>query len=274
MQFVPAVADKAQSLTIYQRSPQWAAPFEQLHMPIDEGVRSLVRSVPFYQAWYRARLGWLLNDKVHESLQIDPSWDDDGRSINAANAGHRRFFTGTWSASSAGDAELLEKTLPSYPPFGKRMLLDNGWFRTLRRDHVELVVDPIDRVEAQGIRTRSGRLIEADVLVLATGFDVVHFLSSVTVEGIDSRLLSEEWDDDNGRAYLGLTVPGFPNLFCLYGPTRPPATAGATSTTSRLSSTTSSTCSARCARAARPRSTSSSRCTTTTTGESTRRTAR
>ena len=147
MQFVPAVADTAQSLTIYQRSPQWAAPFEQLHMPIDEGVRSLVRSVPFYQAWYRARLGWLLNDKVHESLQIDPSWDDDGRSINAANAGHRRFFTRYMERELGGDAELLEKTLPSYPPFGKRMLLDNGWFRTLRRDHVELVVDPIDRVK-------------------------------------------------------------------------------------------------------------------------------
>ena len=54
----------------------------------------------------------------------------------------------------------------------------------------------------------------------------MHFLSSVTVEGIDSRLLSEEWDDDNGRAYLGLTVPGFPNLFCLYGPNAAPGHGG------------------------------------------------
>jgi 4-hydroxyacetophenone monooxygenase len=226
MQFVPAVVDSVQSLTIFQRSPQWAAPFEEFHKPIDVAVRSLLRSVPYYQAWYRARLGWNLNDKIHASLQIDPSWEDEGRSINAVNAGHRRFFTRYMERELGGDAELLEKTLPSYPPFGKRMLLDNGWFRTLRREHVELVVDPVLHVEPEGIRTQSGRLIEADVLVLATGFDVVHFLSGVNVEGIDRQVLNEVWDGDNGRAYLGLTVPGFPNMFCLYGPNAAPGHGG------------------------------------------------
>jgi 4-hydroxyacetophenone monooxygenase len=61
-------------------------------------------------------------------------------------------------------------------------------------------------------------LIEADVLVLATGFDVVHYLAGVDIEGTAGQQLRHVWDDDNGRAYLGLTVPGFPNLFCLYGP--------------------------------------------------------
>jgi 4-hydroxyacetophenone monooxygenase len=226
MQFVPAIVDTVRSLTVYQRSPQWAAPFEEFHKPIDLAVRSLLRSVPYYQAWYRARLGWNLNDKIHESLQIDPSWDDGGRSINPINAGHRRFFTRYMERELDGDPALLEKTLPAYPPFGKRMLLDNGWFRTLRREHVELVVDPILRVERQGIRTRSGRLIETDVLVLATGFDVVHFLSSVCVQGVDGQVLGEVWDGDNGRAYLGLTVPGFPNMFCLYGPNAAPGHGG------------------------------------------------
>ena len=226
MQLVPAVVDSVKSLTIYQRSPQWAAPFEEFHKPIDMAVRSLMRSVPVYRAWYRARLGWLLNDKIHDSLQIDRSWDDAGRSINAINAGHRRFFTRYMERELGGDRELLETTLPAYPPFGKRMLLDNGWFRALRRDHVELVVDPIVRVEPEGIRTRSGRLVEVDALVLATGFDVVHFLSSVQVQGADGRELSTVWEGDNGRAYLGLTVPGFPNLFCLYGPNAAPGHGG------------------------------------------------
>ena len=62
--------------------------------------------------------------------------------------------------------------------------------------------------------------------VLATGFDVVHFLSSVNVQGIDGQLLNTVWEGDNGRAYLGLTVPGFPNMFCLYGPNAAPGHGG------------------------------------------------
>jgi 4-hydroxyacetophenone monooxygenase len=226
MQFVPTVADDVASMTIFQRSPQWAAPFNEYHKPIEADLRSLLRSVPVYRAWYKARLGWMLNDKVHRSLQIDPEWNDEGRSINAINAGHRRFFTRYMESELDGDADLLAKTLPSYPPFGKRMLLDNGWFRTLRRDNVDLVVDPIDKVEADGIRTKSGALVEVDALVLATGFDVVHYLASVDVRGVDGTSIKEVWNSDDGRAYLGLTVPGFPNLFCLYGPNAAPGHGG------------------------------------------------
>lgn len=226
MQLVPAVVDAVSELTVFQRTPQWAAPFEEFHQPIDEAARSLIRSVPAYRAWYRARLGWMLNDKVHESLQIDPDWQDEGRSINAANAGHRRFFSRYMERELGGDEKLLAKALPSYPPFGKRMLLDNGWFRALRRDHVDLVVDPIERIEQTGVRTTTGQLVDVDVLVLATGFDVVHYLSSVDVTGVDGQVLREVWDGDDGRAYLGLTVAGFPNLFCLYGPNAAPGHGG------------------------------------------------
>lgn len=226
MQLVPAVVDAVSSLTVFQRTPQWAAPFAEFHKPIDEATRSLIRSVPAYRAWYRARLGWMLNDKVHESLQIDPEWDDEGRSINVINAAHRRFFSRYMERELGGDQELLAKALPSYPPFGKRMLLDNGWFRALRRDHVDLVVDPIERVEKNGVRTRTGELVEVDVLVLATGFDVVHYLSSVDVLGLDGQILREVWNGDDGRAYLGMTVTGFPNLFCLYGPNAAPGHGG------------------------------------------------
>ena len=226
MQLVPAVVDSVASLTVFQRSPQWAAPFDAFHKPIDDALRSLLRSVPVFRAWYRARLGWIMNDKIHDSLQVDPDWQDEGRSINAINAGHRRFFTRYMEKELGGDADLLAKTLPSYPPFGKRMLLDNGWFRTLKRDNVELVADPIERVVADGVVTASGRHIEADVLVLATGFDVVHYLSTVDVRGVGGTPLRTVWEGDDCRAYLGLTVPGFPSLFCLYGPNAAPGHGG------------------------------------------------
>lgn len=226
MQLVPAVADSVDSLTIFQRSPQWAAPFEAFRKPINESLRSLLRSVPIFRAWYRSRLGWIMNDKIHASLQVDPDWTDEDRSINKINAGHRRFFTRYMEQELGGDADLLAKTLPSYPPFGKRMLLDNGWFRTLKRDNVELVVDPIKRVVADGIVTGNGDHMTFDVLVLATGFDVVHYLSTVDVRGSNGAVLQEVWEGDDCRAYLGLTVPGFPSLFCLYGPNAAPGHGG------------------------------------------------
>jgi 4-hydroxyacetophenone monooxygenase len=218
MQFVPAVADTVQSLTLFQRSPQWAAPFEQFKQPVPEAVRWLFGEVPLYEAWYRLRLAWTYNDRIHEALQKDPSWPHPDRSINEVNDGHRRYFT-RHIVSELGDRQdLLDKVLPKYPPFGKRMLLDNGWFRTLTRDNVELVTDRVAEVRADRVVTDDGAEYEVDVIVLATGFDVVQFLAPMSVTGRDGRNLHEVWQGDDARAYLGLAIPGFPNFFCLYGP--------------------------------------------------------
>lgn len=108
--------------------------------------------------------------------------------------------------------------LPSYPPFGKRMLLDNGWFRTLAREHVKLVTGTVTEVFPDRVRTSAGTEHEADVLIWATGFDVVNFLVPMRVFGRAGRELHEDWHGDDARAYLGTVVPGFPNFFCLYGP--------------------------------------------------------
>jgi 4-hydroxyacetophenone monooxygenase len=98
------------------------------------------------------------------------------------------------------------------------MLIDNGWFAALRRDDVELVTDRIDRVVPEGIVTADGRLHELDVLVLATGFHAMEFLGQIDVRGRGGTRLADRWGDDDARAYLGMTVPEFPNLFVLYGP--------------------------------------------------------
>lgn len=218
MQLVPAVADEVKSLTVFQRSPQWAAPFEQFKKPIPEGVRWLFRNVPLYEKWYRIRLAWTFNDRIYDSLQKDPEWGHPDRSINAINDAHRRYFTRHIESEIAAKPELLEKVLPTYPPFGKRMLLDNGWFRTMTRDHVTLVTDSIARVTESGVETEAGESFDVDVLVIATGFDVVRFLAPMQVTGRGGVSLDDVWQGDDARAYLGTAVPGFPNFFCLYGP--------------------------------------------------------
>jgi 4-hydroxyacetophenone monooxygenase len=218
MQIAPEIQPDVEALTIFQRSPQWAAPFEHFRKPVPEPLRSLLREVPLYRGWYRARLGWTFNDRIHPTLQKDPGWAHPERSLNAVNDVHRQFFT-EYIVSEIGDRrDLLERVVPAYPPFGKRMLMDNGWYRMLAKPNVELVTDAVGHVAPRSVVTEAGRSYPADVLVLATGFDVLRFVSAYDVVGRGGRSLRDVWDDDDARAYLGLTVPGFPNFFCLYGP--------------------------------------------------------
>ena len=218
MQLVPAVAPEVASVTVFQRSPQWAAPFEKFRTPVPEPIRFLLREVPLYEAWYRLRQAWIFNDRIYEALHKDPEWTDPDRSINRINDGHREFFTRYMVAELGDRQDLLDSVLPSYPPFGKRMLLDNQWFRTLQRDNVLLVTDHVAEVRPDRIVTRNGAEHEVDVIVLATGFDVVSFLAPMEVRGRSGTTLRETWSDDDARAYLGCVIPDFPNLFCLYGP--------------------------------------------------------
>ena len=93
MQIGPEIQNTVASLTIFQRSPHWAAPFEQFRGRCPSRVRLLLREVPFYQAWYRMRLAWTFNDRIHPALQKDPEWEHPDRSLNAINDGHREYFT-------------------------------------------------------------------------------------------------------------------------------------------------------------------------------------
>jgi 4-hydroxyacetophenone monooxygenase len=218
MQVVPAIADDAASVTAFQRSPQWAAPFDQFQTAVPEPVRFLAREVPLYRKWYRVRSGWTFNDRVHPALQKDPSWPHPERAVNEINDRHRQFLN-RYIESQIGDRpDLLGAVVPDYPPFGKRILLDNGWYRSLTRDDVRLVTEPIQEVRGDRVVTQSGTEHEVDVLVCATGFDVVRFLAPIEIRGRSGRSLRETWDDDDARAYLGTAVPDFPNFFMLYGP--------------------------------------------------------
>jgi len=218
MQIVPAIAERAGHVTVFQRSPQWAAPNDVYFSPIDDAASLLMEHVPFYRRWYRTRLSWNTGDRVHASLQKDPGWEHGDRSVNAVNDGHRRVFTRYVESELAGRADLVAKALPDYPPFGKRMLLDNGWYAALRRDDVDLVTAPVTAVTPTGVRAQDGTETAADVVVLCTGFEAQKPLWPLSITGRDGLTIADVWGPDDADAHLGITVSGFPNLFLTCGP--------------------------------------------------------
>lgn len=218
MQVVPAIADDVEKLYVVQRTPQWIAPFEKFHQPVPDAVRDLMDIVPEYAWWYRVRLMWMFNDRFWDSLEVDPDWPHQARSINRSNDGTRRYFLSYIEDELRDRPDLLAKVVPTYPPYVKRILFDNGWYRALRKTSVELVDEGVVALDRNGVVTSSGTTHPVDVVVYATGFEAVKFLSTFTLIGRDKVTIRDVWGDDDARAYLGTVVPGFPNFFCMYGP--------------------------------------------------------
>jgi 4-hydroxyacetophenone monooxygenase len=218
MQVARTVAERAASLTIFQRSPQWVVPNPAYHRTVSDEKRWLLTNVPYYGAWYRFALFWRYADGLYPHIVVDEDWEHGGRAVNARNDKHRRFLTAHIAAELDGRPDLLEQALPTYPPYGKRMLIDNDWFRTLRRDDVELVSQAVTRIVPEGVVSADGVVHPCDVVLMATGFEATRMLGSIEVTGADGRTIAEHWDGDDARAHLGITVPDFPNLFLLLGP--------------------------------------------------------
>lgn len=218
MQVAPAIVDKVKNLTIYARSKQWAAPFPQFQQEVPEDIRFLLKEVPLYQAWYRQRLAWTFNDRLHGALQRDPDWTDKKHSINATNNRHRDIFLNYIKTELGDRQDLLEDLVPDYPPYGKRILLDNGWYRTVAKPHVKLVPHRLKEVKGSSLVADNGEIIDADVLIMATGFKSTEILSSLDVLSAQGEHLKDVWDTDNPKAYMGTLVPDFPNMFVLLGP--------------------------------------------------------
>ncbi|GGF98632.1 putative monooxygenase y4iD [Rhodococcoides trifolii] len=218
MQVLPAIAPKVAHATVFQRSPQWVSSTDVYFSEIGDDVNFLMETVPLYRLWYRARLAWNFNDRVHPSLQVDPEWDHPERSVNAINDAHRRVFTRYIEKELEGRPDLIEKSVPDYPPFGKRMLLDNGWYAALRRDNVTLVADAVAEITPTSVIARGGVETEVDIVILATGFETHKLLTPIDVRGRSGKSIREVWGPEDAHAYLGITVPSFPNLFLTCGP--------------------------------------------------------
>ena len=174
--------------------------------------------MPFYDKWYRFWLFWMTSEGLLPMVKVDPAWQSDDGSVSKSHEMIQNL-TKDYIASQVGDdADLLQKAVPTYPMGGKRNLRDNGaWLSALKRDNVSVTTDPIAEITPTGIRTESGADHAADVIVYGTGFSASQFLFPMKIIGKGGVDLRQSWGDDP-RAYLGMTVPGFPNFFCLYGP--------------------------------------------------------
>ncbi|MEZ5383806.1 MAG: NAD(P)/FAD-dependent oxidoreductase [Microthrixaceae bacterium] len=218
-QIAPAIAEQVAHLTIFQRTAQWMFPNENYHEAVGPGVQWAMRHLPFYGRWYRFLLLWPGCDQGLVAARVDPDYGGDPAvAVSDTNELARAMFT-DWITEQVGDdPELLAKVLPDYPATGKRTLQDNGsWLRTLRRDDVELVRTGIDHIESDAVVDSDGVRHEADVIIYATGFHVNRVMWPMRITGRDGVDLATMWGE-RPAAYLGITVPGFPNLFCMYGP--------------------------------------------------------
>ncbi len=217
-QIAPAIAPNAEHLTVFQRTAQWMFPNPMYHDEVGEGMRWAMRHLPFYGRWYRFLVLWPGSDKGLDAAESDPDYADQDHAVSDINAAAQMMFS-QWITSQVGEShELLSKVMPDYPACGKRTLQDNGsWLQTLQRDNVELVRTPIRQITPRGIVTEDGVTHDVDVIVYATGFRHTDVLWPLKITGRDGVDLHEMWGS-RPYAYLGITVPKFPNFFIIYGP--------------------------------------------------------
>jgi 4-hydroxyacetophenone monooxygenase len=217
-QFVPEIAPKVAHLEVFQRTPPWPLPGPTYHDEVPAGKKWLLEHLPFYGKWYRFWLFWMLTDGFYEAVKADDNWKGGSQAVGEANAMMRAMLVEAIRAQAPSRPDLLEKVIPEYPLGGKRGLVDNGvWMAALQRDNVDLITTPIERVTPRGVVTKDGIEHGADAIIYGTGFQASRFLWPMRIVGGGGAELHDVWNGDP-RAYLGMTAPGFPNLFILYGP--------------------------------------------------------
>jgi cation diffusion facilitator CzcD-associated flavoprotein CzcO len=204
IQFVPAIVDRVGSMTVFQRSAPYVLPkpdraYTSLH------TRAFER-LPRTQRFGR-RLTRVVSEQFNESLVEGGGWIT-------------RTQVKVWKAflrRQVPDAALRDKLRPDYPIGCKRILFSNDWYPALAREHVDVVTEAVTGLTADGVVAADGTLHPADVVIFGTGFAATEFLRSIEVTGRDGTDLHQVWAD-GAFAHLGLTVSGFPNFFCVYGP--------------------------------------------------------
>lgn len=202
-QLIPRIAGQTGMVTVYQRTPPWVMP--KPSSEFDPITRWVLRHAPVAHTAYR------------RSIRV------------AADVGLTPIIRQGWSAAPAEytarghlsrqirDPGLRAQLTPDYPIGCKRIVFSNDYYPALTRPDVRLVTDPIDSLAATTIRTTDGTHHPTDVIVYATGFRASEFLVPVDVVGRDDASLQHQWTQ-GARAYLGIAVPGFPNMFLVHGP--------------------------------------------------------
>jgi 4-hydroxyacetophenone monooxygenase len=217
-QFVPEIAPKVADLKVFQRTPPWGLPVPHYHEDVPAGMKWLLEHIPYYAKWYRFWLFWTTTEGFLPMVKADEGWNGPPTAVGEANLGLREMAAAALAAQVEGRPDLLRNVVPTYPIGGKRAVLDNGvWLGALKRPNVELITETITKVTPKGVVTADGVEHEVDVLIYGTGFTASKFLSGLTVVGRGGKALHDAWAGD-ARAYLGMTAPGFPNFFMIYGP--------------------------------------------------------
>lgn len=204
IQLVPAIRQQAAHVTVVQRTAPWVLPHRNRR--ITDAERRLYRRVPAVQRLVRAGVYWSRELIARPLLS-------DGRATRGIEAMARRHV-----AAQVGDPGLRARLVPSYRPGCKRLLPSNDWYRAVQQPDVTLVDGAVTAVDPTGVVTADGAHHAADVLVWATGFRVTDNPMMGRVHGRAGRSLAAHYAEHGMGAYLGTTVPGFPNLFLLAGP--------------------------------------------------------
>lgn len=217
-QIVPALADKVSGLVLFQRSAPWMLPAPNYHDGVSDAFAWLRRKVPHYAQWYRL---WVtlqgIPGRMH-TVTAEDGWQGAPLSVSAKNQEVREVLIERLKEQFADRPDQLENAIPNYPPGAKRMLRDNGvWAAALKSERTTVITSGIDRFSEKGIIDKDGVEHEVDIVVFATGFKPSDYLDEVEVVGRGGVEIHDFWKGD-ARAYNGVTVPGFPNFFLIYGP--------------------------------------------------------
>ena len=226
VQLLGRVAEMSGHVDVFQRTPQWISPRDKYGDPVEPEVRWLTDSMPAYWNWCRITSIMHLFDFHKDFLIRDPEFEATGGRVTPKSEFVRNMLTEYIRTETGGRQDLIDKLLPDYAPMVRRPIVDNGWYRALTRDNVELVTDDIVRFTDTGIETADGAHRDIDVVVSATGFDIVKYLWPAEYFGRGGANLHERWDEESPMAYVGMLVPDFPNLFILYGPNSQPVSGG------------------------------------------------
>ncbi len=204
IQIVPAIVDQTEHLTVVQRSPSWVvAKYDWTPTRLEH---ELVRRFPVLHSLYHQLMWWWFESRYPLVLQrTDPIrrlWEAKlRRSI-------RRQLV---------DPAKIAAATPDYALGCNRLLLSSEWYPTVARPDVDLIRAGVGAMTATGVVTSDGREIPADVVIWCTGFTATEYLAPMQITGRGGIDIRDAWSD-GPEAYLGLTTPGFPNMFMSYGP--------------------------------------------------------
>ncbi len=203
VQFVPEIADEVAQLHVFQRTGNWFLP--RKNRPYPHWFRRLLERVPVIQ--HTRRRIW----KTYiESLTL---MIRHPRTLGRLGA----LISGSFMRSQLTDAAVRAKAWPDYTFGCKRILFSSHFLPALQRANVELVTDAVAGLVSGGIETTDGRVREVDCIIYGTGFRTTEFMFPMEIVGADGVSLREAWSD-GAHAHLGVTIPGFPSLFLVYGP--------------------------------------------------------